>query len=290
MCANTDVWLDGDFISAFASLVCHNNNCSSPTVPINSGKNVPQLSHMTFPNSVMIIKDYKALPSGVKCIVAVMHTNQHYVVMEITIDTQTIKIFNGLYQPLFDWKDNVIRAMRNCMLVDPCVVPSSAQFNADPAVYQIVGRSRKPQEYVNGYDIIIAMQKCRLDRGYFLHQSGGNNCGPIACMKILDLFHAIDVEGAREVYEKKNICQFVMAEWDRLVEHSSNDLPVFVSEKLIDGSYEICFCCIVSPSMEVIHLPCCKASEQTHCVLEALQSNNQSVYCRKVLDPQDIID
>jgi hypothetical protein len=35
----------------------------------------------------MTIKDYKALPSGVKCIVSVMHTNQHYVVMEITIDT-----------------------------------------------------------------------------------------------------------------------------------------------------------------------------------------------------------
>jgi hypothetical protein len=40
----------------------------------------------------------------------------------------------------------------------------------------------------------------------------------------------------------------------------------------------------------VIHLPCCKASVHTHCVLEALQSNNQCVYCRKVLDPQDIID
>jgi hypothetical protein len=43
--------------------------------------------------------------------------------MEITIDTQTIKIFYGLYQPLLDWKDHVIRAMRKCMLVDPFVVP-----------------------------------------------------------------------------------------------------------------------------------------------------------------------
>ena len=92
------------------------------------------------------------------------------------------------------------------------------------------------------------------------------------------------------MYEKKNICQFVMAEWDRLVEHCSNDLPVFVSEKLIDGSSELCFCCIDSPSMEVIHLPCCKASVHTYCVLEALQSNNQCVYCKKVLDPQNIID
>jgi hypothetical protein len=82
-----------------------------------------------------------------------------------------------------------------------------------------------------------------------------------------------------------------MAEWDRLVERCSNDLPVFVSEKLIDGSDELCFCCVDSPSMENIHLLwCCKASVHRHCVLEALQSNNQCVYCRKVLDPQDIID
>ncbi len=107
----------------------------------------------------MTIKDYKALPSSIKCIVAVMHTQLHYAVMEVTIDTQTIKIFDGLHWELLEWKDHIIRAMRNCMLVDHCVVPSSAQFHPDPAVYQIVGCSRKSQEYVNRYDIIIAMQK-----------------------------------------------------------------------------------------------------------------------------------
>jgi hypothetical protein len=109
-------------------------------------------------------------------------------------------------------------------------------------------------------------------------------------MKIMELFHAIDGEEAREVYEKKNLRRFIMAEWDGLVEHCSNDLPVTLSEKLIDGTFELCFCCIDSPSMEVINLPCCKASVHRHCVLEALQSNNQFVYCRKVLDLQDIID
>jgi hypothetical protein len=45
------------------------------------------------------------------------------------------------------------------MLDDPFVVPSSAQFNADTAVVELVGRSRKPNSSMNGYDIIIAMQK-----------------------------------------------------------------------------------------------------------------------------------
>ncbi len=81
-----------------------------------------------------------------------------------------------------------------------------------------------------------------------------------------------------------------MDEWDKLVLHCSNDLPVTVSEKHIDGSFESCFCCVDSPSKEVINLPCCKASVHRQCGLKALQSNNQFVYCREVLYPQDIID
>jgi hypothetical protein len=68
---------------------------------------------------------------------------------------------------------------------------------------ELVGYSRKPQPRVNGYDIIVAMQKWQLERGYFFHQSGRNNCGSIACMKIMELFHAIDVEEAHEVYKKR---------------------------------------------------------------------------------------
>ncbi len=60
------------------------------------------------------------------------------------------------------------------MLVDPLVVPSSAQFNVDAAVVELLGRSRKAKLSINGYDIIIAMQKWQLEKGYFLHQSDGN--------------------------------------------------------------------------------------------------------------------
>jgi hypothetical protein len=88
VCANIDVWLDGDFTSAFASLVCHDNHSLVPRALMKSGKDVPQLTHVTYPNSHMTINDYKALPSSIKCIVAVMLTKEHYAVMESTIDTQ----------------------------------------------------------------------------------------------------------------------------------------------------------------------------------------------------------
>jgi hypothetical protein len=121
--------------------------------------------------------------------------------MEITIDTKSIKVFDGSYQPLLDWKDHITTAMRKCMLVDPHIVPSSALFTVDAAVAELSGWSRKPKQCINGYDIIIAMQKWQLEKGYILHQSDGNNCGPIACMKIMELLHIIFVE-APEVCKK----------------------------------------------------------------------------------------
>ena len=57
-----------------------------------SRQDVPQLTHVTYPNRHMAINYYKALRSSVKCIVAVMNTRLNYAVMEITIDTQTIMI------------------------------------------------------------------------------------------------------------------------------------------------------------------------------------------------------
>jgi hypothetical protein len=79
-----------------------------------SGKDVPQLTHVPYPKLHITVNDYKALPNSIKWVVAVMHTNQHYAVMEITIDTKTIKVFSGLYQPLLDWKDHVYNCTYIC--------------------------------------------------------------------------------------------------------------------------------------------------------------------------------
>jgi hypothetical protein len=52
VCTNTDVWLDGDFISTFASLVCHNNHSLVQRALMKSGQDVPQLTHVTFQKAI----------------------------------------------------------------------------------------------------------------------------------------------------------------------------------------------------------------------------------------------
>jgi hypothetical protein len=81
------MWLDGDFTSTFASLVCHNFHSLVKTALMKSGQDVPQLTHLPYPKTHITVNDYKPLPSSIKQVVAVMHANLHYVVIEITIDT-----------------------------------------------------------------------------------------------------------------------------------------------------------------------------------------------------------
>jgi hypothetical protein len=86
VCANTDVWLDGDFVSLFASLVCHNYHSLVKTALMKSGQDVPQLTRVPYPKMHITVNDYKALPSSIKQVVAVM-----------PLTPKTIKVFDGLY-------------------------------------------------------------------------------------------------------------------------------------------------------------------------------------------------
>jgi hypothetical protein len=82
-----------------------------------------------------------------------------------------------------------------------------------------------------------------------------------------------------------------MAEWNKLVEHCSNDLPVFVwrnrmKARMAYASVATTYLLWKSFFFHVGY----KASVHRHCVLDALTTNDQCVYCRKYLSPQDILD
>ncbi len=52
-----------------------------------------------------------------------------------------------------------------------------------------VGRSRRPQLYIHGYTLLLGLEEWRLERGDFVKQVDTFNCGPIACLKILEIYN-----------------------------------------------------------------------------------------------------
>ncbi len=117
------------------------------------------------------------------------------------------------------------------------------------------------------------------------------NCGPIACMKILEIYNLTTLHEVNLAYNMNSIRSFVISEWTWLVAQCNNDLILRVRERVplleprredgetttaphrsyptIDAAVaaaaaasadapeadmDICFCCCDSLAMELVHL------------------------------------
>jgi hypothetical protein len=60
---------------------------------------------------------------------------------------------------------------------------------ANEPILSNVGRSRRPQKAIHGYLLLFGLEEWRLERGDFVKQVDTFNCGPIACLKILEIYN-----------------------------------------------------------------------------------------------------
>ena len=81
--APTPMWLDGDFVEGFATLLYHYSHSSGMLTA--TDKFLPQLVHVAHPKQTLAAYHVKPLPSLVLRLVGILHNNQHYVVLEVDI-------------------------------------------------------------------------------------------------------------------------------------------------------------------------------------------------------------
>jgi hypothetical protein len=58
------------------------------------------------------------------------------------------------------------------------------------------------------------------------------NCGPIVCMKILEIYKLTTFYEVNLAYNANSIWSFVINEWTRLVAQCNNDLLLHVGERI----------------------------------------------------------
>jgi hypothetical protein len=166
---------------------------------------------------------------------------------------------------------------------------------ADESSLSNVGGSRLPQKAIHGYLLLLGFEEWRLERGDFVKQVDTFNCGPIACLKILEIYNLTFLYEVNMAYNTNSIWRFVISEWQRLVAHCNNELILCVMERVplleprpedgetppaacrsyptVDAAVasaaaasadapeadmDICFCCCDSLAMELVRLTCCK--------------------------------
>ena len=155
-----------------------------------------------------------------------MHDRDHYAVMEVSTFNKKVVVFDGLRHPLLKWIDHIISSLRRCMLIG-----LDDTFNAvpDAATLDVHGSLRT--HLINGYTIIFQGSKdevWKLERGEFIKQVDGYNCGPIACLKILELFSLMTTYEVKIACDTDSICAMVTNQWIRMAPECNNELCVNV--------------------------------------------------------------
>ncbi len=233
-CSNTNVWLDGNFFAGFTMLLYH-YAYSSGTSFVGNEKNFPQLVHAIFSKQQLAISCVKHLPKDVDRLVAILHNDDHYIVLEVIIPERKFLIYDGLPRELLQWKDNIIIVLKKCMLLDLSFDSSSTVCVPDAAVPPVYSRSRNPRYIVNGYSMTFPQpspsdkksEEWRLKRDYFIHQMDGFNCGLITCLKVMELFGLVTIPYPHDLYKNYNVCKIVMGQWEELLEYCNSNL-IFV--------------------------------------------------------------
>jgi hypothetical protein len=220
--------------------------------------------------------------------------------------------------------DYVVSGMKQCMLLG---LNDAICHTADEPSLSNVGGSRLPQKAIHGFSLLLGLEEWRLERGDFVKQVDMFNCGPIACLKILEIYNLTTLYEVNLAYNTNSIWMFVICEWQQLVAHYNNDLILHVRERVPlleprpeDGetppvahrSYptvdaadvaaaaasadapetdmDVCFCCCDSLAMELVHLTCCKKTIHCQCLLAYLGTNSQCCYCRCPVDMAKVME
>jgi hypothetical protein len=154
-----------------------------------------------------------------------MPTYAHYSVMEIDVEAKVVWIYAGLNWSLLGWFDHIVHAMKRCKLVGLAVISSSKPDNAKSVV---LGSTRQATTCVMGYTLTLDYVEWRLERGNFVQQTDGFNYGPIACLKILELFSLVATQDVRLAYSTNSIRRMVVEQWQLYLSPCNRDLLVKV--------------------------------------------------------------
>ena len=150
--------------------------------------------------------------------------------LEIDIPRKRIVIFDGLYRDMLQWMNHVVSSLKHARLIgvdETCNAKDTGEFT------EIVGwRHREAVRFSQGYMLTFDLsQQWELERGHFVTQVEGYNCGPIACAKILEIFGLVTEFEIQHAYKLGTIRKLVTDQWTRFLIQCNDDLIVRIKQR-----------------------------------------------------------
>jgi hypothetical protein len=130
--------------------------------------------------------------------------------LEIDIHNKKVHVYDGLYRDLDRWLDYVFTPMKRCMM---CDLEAAHLCEADKPKSMEVSGLRYARMSIEGYKLTVGIHEWRFKREHFVKQVDPFNCGPIACTKILEMFHLTSAYEVKLAYDTNGIRILVTEHW-----------------------------------------------------------------------------
>lgn len=261
-CGSTNRWLESDFLASFGTVAAHRcHSLSSEPISI-------QFITCNYPDETVIESQCRALPFTTKRLVSAFHASDHFVVAEMDLSSNKVTISDGLLMPLYTWKKHITNVLQRCKRMD---VGSTYSFNV--------------QDNTLEFDWACANEKWTICHdASFVKQKDGHSCGPLACMKMHEIFLDDTTFDGIDNYRG-----FITERFEGMVRLHDKDLFVSISTRrsksadVTSNNINIdCFCHEdTAPSDLTIKLPCCRKHQHADCAYKWLDVSGTCGLCRK---------
>mmetsp|Transcript_22079 Transcript_22079/g.37865 ORF Transcript_22079/g.37865 Transcript_22079/m.37865 type:complete len:365 (+) Transcript_22079:2548-3642(+) len=143
-------------------------------------------------------------------------------------------------------------------------------------------------------------------RGWIRKQTDGYNCGPIACVKLMELFDCPEYRIMDDDLPVDFFQGVIITKFQALLTKYDNVINVTVPCELCDltsdgdtddessvngsvsGSTRQCFCYCRTRKNVIMNMSCCGKEVHQACLQQWLMSQGTCVYCRAVVEVKDV--
>lgn len=190
---NTSDWYSHTFINGFIALVQHDTHMSQPPFK-NQDHRIMLVYRDYFPQTTLSLTDI--LPYGTAThFVSVAFRRSHFVVLYYDIEHRGVTVFDGLSMSIKNWEKQIINTIKAYGLQSSN--SKCRQVITDKWMINDNGKKVRDMKMELFFDDIETPWTVYNDRSY--KQSDGVNCGPIACLKVMELYGLL-IEGSIEKF------------------------------------------------------------------------------------------
>jgi len=210
-------WFDTEFIIGFCAILSHDAHLTPP--PFANGSTRVKMIHCPYPKAVIYPDNVLTVPNMI---------NQ---LLLIALSLRRVFVFDGLNYKIDNWRDHCITTLRQYGLV-PLTVSPKCKHTATTNKTSLGTITKQKLEIQFGDEApwIVENQ-------HFQRQRDGHNCGPIACLKVMEVYGYIE-EGQIEVIAQSpgGYRHIVMNKFADLV--SKYDKDLFVEYRLKENDWQ----------------------------------------------------